>query len=583
MGCWRAMLAVAKLQNLRMFTYGERYIMGNQSLNVRCKCGTKITVPQGHKSLVKKNRHVNALVDAQVPNQMYCMLRWDCVSSPAFAEKRCLTCHGMLFCNHCYETRHSPERPTHQEALPVDGRSVWHMINTYCVIHQLPETVFCQKCRMSICPLCVGEDTHSRHPVKPLSAMTNSSDSESFQGKLQSVVNTEDFVLRDVQNSLQKFQNVEKLKELIKTEKSSLEALHKILMCLVNPMKYRERVKVSLPLESGVNPKPSVPARPIEISIRNIPPELLQSLPKTLPLDPGVPDIRLKLLHLSSKWSHPYGIAVLRSGEIVVSNFGNNVLSTVRRQNAETAEYDLGIGNLFNRPFGIALLSDDTLIISDQRNHCLRSYTQGEPVIVLAGRPGTAGFADGSGYKALFNFPMGICVFEDSIFVADMYNHRIRKVTRTGIVSTVAGSPLPGSKDGPYAEARFCEPTCICAGGSPGSFFVGQSGSVRKLEDNSVSTLALFDRKATSTLLAMPSFIPSLCYEPQTRTLVVSDRDNHQVWKLSLSERMKMTKQVGILPENTFRPGAVALHGTSLLITSVDSHSLLEFPNWNQP
>src|SRR6266550_4351193 len=78
----------------------------------------------------------------------------------------------------------------------------------------------------------------------------------------------------------------------------------------------------------------------------------------------------------------------------------------------------------------------------------------------LAGNAGY-GSADGTGSGARFNFPKGVAVdTAGNVYVADSYNHTIRKVTTAGAVTTLAGLPgSAGSADGKGSDARFSHPT----------------------------------------------------------------------------------------------------------------------------
>jgi len=73
---------------------------------------------------------------------------------------------------------------------------------------------------------------------------------------------------------------------------------------------------------------------------------------------------------------------------------------------------------------------------------------------LIAGRKTEMGFADGEGTEARFNFPSGITVDgEGNVLVADTNNHALRKFTRSGAVSTLAGNGEPGYADGIGAAA----------------------------------------------------------------------------------------------------------------------------------
>jgi serine/threonine-protein kinase len=105
-------------------------------------------------------------------------------------------------------------------------------------------------------------------------------------------------------------------------------------------------------------------------------------------------------------------------------------------------------------------------------------------VSTLAGS-GTAGFVDGIGIAAQFNDPIGIAVdAAGNLYVADAKNNRIRKITLSGEVSTLAGSGTAGSDDGTgtATAAKFKYPSGVVVDAS-GNVYVGDSGnnSVRKV------------------------------------------------------------------------------------------------------
>ena len=72
------------------------------------------------------------------------------------------------------------------------------------------------------------------------------------------------------------------------------------------------------------------------------------------------------------------------------------------------------------------------------------------------------GYKNGSGGSAQFFYPVGIAVDADgTIFVADRANHRVRKVTSKGNVSTLAGSGRNAVVDGKGEAASFAWPNAI--------------------------------------------------------------------------------------------------------------------------
>src|ERR1700686_2736654 len=114
----------------------------------------------------------------------------------------------------------------------------------------------------------------------------------------------------------------------------------------------------------------------------------------------------------------------------------------------------------FSQPSGIAIDARGILYIADTDNHTIRKITPTGVVTTLAGAAGVKGSADGRGNVARFDSPCGIAVdSEGNLYVADSNNHTIRKITAKGVVTTLAGSPgSSGSQDGTNSAARFNQP-----------------------------------------------------------------------------------------------------------------------------
>ena len=107
------------------------------------------------------------------------------------------------------------------------------------------------------------------------------------------------------------------------------------------------------------------------------------------------------------------------------------------------------------------------LYVSDTNNHRIRKINLGDgSVVTLAGS--TAGFANGVGAAAKFNFPRGIDIDSNgNIYVADSGNHCVRKVTSQGSVSKIAGFvDAPGHADGTGTDVRLKSPYGIAVDSS---------------------------------------------------------------------------------------------------------------------
>ncbi|MCS6883937.1 MAG: hypothetical protein RMM17_11325 [Acidobacteriota bacterium] len=112
-------------------------------------------------------------------------------------------------------------------------------------------------------------------------------------------------------------------------------------------------------------------------------------------------------------------------------------------------------------------------------------------IVLMAG--GREGFVDGLGDKARFSRPNGLALSKQGVlFVTDLGNNAVRRVTPIGEVSTVAGGSKGGSTDGPAAVAGFMSPRDV-AFDAEGNLYVADFGSnkLRRLSlDLKVSTLA---------------------------------------------------------------------------------------------
>src|SRR5207244_551137 len=95
----------------------------------------------------------------------------------------------------------------------------------------------------------------------------------------------------------------------------------------------------------------------------------------------------------------------------------------------------------------------------------------------IAGYSG-AGSADGLGGSARFNNACGIATdASGNIYVADTFNHTVRKITPAGVVSTIAGlAGVSGTTDATGSNARFNQPGGVTVDAS-GNVYVGDSAN----------------------------------------------------------------------------------------------------------
>lgn len=163
----------------------------------------------------------------------------------------------------------------------------------------------------------------------------------------------------------------------------------------------------------------------------------------------------------------------------------------------------IGSGALFNSPHGVVTDSQGNIYVADLANHTIRKITPAGVVNSVAGLAGVSGTNDGVGSAARFKAPWGVAVDAAlTIYVADTSNHTVRVISPGGIVSTLAGlGAISGTNDGVGAAARFNFPFGLVLD-KQGNIYVSDQGNstIRKIAPGGVvTTLAGSAGKTGST------------------------------------------------------------------------------------
>jgi sugar lactone lactonase YvrE len=173
-----------------------------------------------------------------------------------------------------------------------------------------------------------------------------------------------------------------------------------------------------------------------------------------------------------ARFNYPYGMVFDKSGTLYVTDHRNSTIRKMIRTGSNWTVSTLagspgmlgsanGLGSnaRFNRPSGISLDQNENLIVVDTYNHTIRKVTRTGVVTTVAGSAGKSGSTDASGALVRFTYPRGITVDANGIFyIGDAYNNRIRMMTQDGVVRTIGGNDSTGSADGVGGTARFNHP-----------------------------------------------------------------------------------------------------------------------------
>jgi sugar lactone lactonase YvrE len=165
--------------------------------------------------------------------------------------------------------------------------------------------------------------------------------------------------------------------------------------------------------------------------------------------------------------TRPRGMVQLNDGRIVVADHEHDrmvILDPNTKALVPLAGYDnangyidaLGQTARFNGPYGCALLPDGSVVVADQGNNVIRRVELDGNVSTFAG-DGKVGMKDDEDkMKAEFDSPQDVAVDPlGNVYVSDLNNFRIRRITTDGAVETVAGNGVQGFADGVGTDAEF--------------------------------------------------------------------------------------------------------------------------------
>jgi len=217
----------------------------------------------------------------------------------------------------------------------------------------------------------------------------------------------------------------------------------------------------------------------------------------------------------SATLSGPQGMALDASGNLFIAEATNGVIRKVSPSGIITTV--AGIGNhlgfsgdsgpatsaMLNKPYGVAVDASGNVFIADSTNNRIRKVSPSGIISTVAGNGKQSYSGDGGpATSAELNFPTAVAVdISGNLLIADYSNSRIRKVAPNGIITTAAGSGDPGiffgnagfsGDGGPATSATISIPGSVAVDSS-GNFFIADTynNRIRKVSASGIiSTVA---------------------------------------------------------------------------------------------
>jgi uncharacterized protein (TIGR03437 family) len=286
---------------------------------------------------------------------------------------------------------------------------------------------------------------------------------------------------------------------------------------------------------------------------------------------------------LLAQLASPSGVAADAAGNVYIADTKNNRVRKVLPSGfiltiAGSGIAALGAENTFaplaplNQPRGVALDANGTLYIADTGNHRVVRITQLGTLVTVAGN-GSAGWAGDNGRAAgaaQLNAPSAITFdTRGNLYIADTFNHLIRKITPAGIITTVAGTGAAGfdGDGGPAIGAMLNYPGGIAVDSS-GALYIADTWNHRIRQVDGAGIIHTIAGSASpgykgdgGAALAAQLNYPSGAVIDAAGAIYFSDTFNNRVRKL-LPQAVALPPaaviDVGVVNSASQQPGPVA-------------------------
>jgi hypothetical protein len=199
----------------------------------------------------------------------------------------------------------------------------------------------------------------------------------------------------------------------------------------------------------------------------------------------------------------PNGLAVLPDGGFLIAD-GDYVVRRVSPEGIITTVAGTGVPGSsgdggpataaqLNTPYSVAVTPDGGFLIADTGNRRVRRVSPDGIITTVAGTGVQGSTGDGGAATAAqLNYPTGLATTPDGGYlITDFFGHRVRSVSPSGVITTVAGTGTPGFPNGdggPATAANLALPFAVAATPSGGFVFSEEGNDAIRLVDAGSAT-----------------------------------------------------------------------------------------------
>ena len=268
----------------------------------------------------------------------------------------------------------------------------------------------------------------------------------------------------------------------------------------------------------------------------------------------------------------PTDVAFDSSGNMLIADYGNHRIRKVDTSGKITTIAGTGSSGFlgdgaeatkaqFSSPIALTLDKSNNIYVSDYFNHRIRRISSSGTITTYAGsdKSGFAGDGSAATSAQLFH-PRGITIDSDgNLYLADLFNKRIRRIVSSGTISTLAGNGIFqfGGEGGSARNAQMNQPSGA-AYDPQGNLFIVDTANhrVRKVNPDGVITTVMGDGTASANQLSYPS---AVAIDPSGNVLIADTGNN----------RIRQIDSSGVVSNLTITP---ALRGPAGLATDADGN-----------